>query len=134
MMNQLLSVLVITCVLIFGLAYLNQSRSEAIRAEAQAEAIIIRAEGQARLDSAQATAVTLAAALPLVLGVGVSGGLLLAGIGVLVFALRWQGGSAPAPRIIERQVLILGPGASRRDAWRMMTGEKVNLLRSNNDY
>ena len=66
-MNYLLATLIAGCVLIFGLAWFNESGATRIKAEAQAQATIIRAESDARFRDSQSTAITMAAATPMVL-------------------------------------------------------------------
>jgi len=56
--------LTLALLILFGVAYYNQTRADRATAEAQARSAIIAAQGQARLDTATANAITLAAMLP----------------------------------------------------------------------
>jgi hypothetical protein len=78
------------------------------------ESMIVRANGQARLDSAQAAAVLMAAAVPwLVLGI-----LGVMGLGIIVLAVSIATRPSPGPALIERQIVYLpAPGQPRRETW-----------------
>jgi Flp pilus assembly protein TadB len=98
---------------------LKDAEAQRLHAEAEQErahATIIEAQGQSRLDSAQALAVTSTAALPW----GILGGtvliivLLTAAVVALTLVLRHSGQGAP--RLIERQIIFVLPaGQSRRE-------------------
>lgn len=91
---------------IWGLDNLAQSRADLVYQEARARAVIIEAQGQARLDSAQAAAITSAAALPWLIVFCTSGVVIIC----VVFLLRQPVNNPPA-QLIERHIYYLpAPG------------------------
>lgn len=96
-----------------------QARAIVREAQAQAQALIIAAQGQSRLDSAQATSVTTSAMLPIF-------GLIAFGIvaTVAIVFMNRSPASAPPPRIVERQVVVMPilprPGQSRQEIYRAL--------------
>ncbi len=120
---------VLAVLLVYGLDNLAQSQADLAYQQGQARAMVIEAQGQARLDSAQATAITSAAMLPWVVLFCVS----VVAIVCVVFLLRQPPAGAVGPRLIERQtVLLLQPGQSRRVLWQTLAevdNEQLPLLR-----
>lgn len=130
----LIVILVLGVLILFGWARLNDAEANradaqaaAERARGEARAMIIEAQAESRLHSAQAAAITLASNLPYaVIGVGTVAVLAIF-IGSLIF-LVWLRQSAPIypqqPRRIETRTIILLPaGMSRREFWRMISAE-----------
>jgi hypothetical protein len=109
---------------IYGLDSLAQSRADLVYQRAAGQALIIEAQGQARLDSAQAFAVTSGAAFPWLIVFCISA---LATVAV-VFLLRQQPAQLSPPlRIVERQIIFL-PAADRRQMWQTV-GNHIELLK-----
>lgn len=119
-MNYVLGLLAGVLLLIGGLIWLNESQANKIKAEAQAQMMIMREQSNARLTSAQASAVTMVAALPII--IVICGGM----VGVILAAalLVWIITHRPARqevKLIERQVVfMLPPGGTRWDMWRQL--------------
>lgn len=105
--------LALIAAILFLAGQYNQSAAERELAEGRARAMVIEAQGQARLDTATAAAVTSVAMLPWgVLAVlGLLGLATIALVALLVI-------HRPAPHLIERQIIYLpSPGTPRRIAW-----------------
>lgn len=86
----------------------NYSKAVLSRAEAEAKAVKIAARAEARLDSAQATAILLIAAIPWAF---------MASIIVLAIAVIFR-----RPSIVERQIVYLPPpDQSRQETWRVVS-------------
>jgi len=102
---------------LFGLAAYNQSVASKTTAQASAKAAIIQAQGQARLDSAQANAVSLGAMFPYaILGASMllSGSIMAIGV-MMVFAAPQTAG-----RIETRTIVLIAPGQSKREVFRQL--------------
>lgn len=139
-MNYLLAIVIAGAVLIFGLAWFNESQATKIKAEAHAQSTIIRAEAQARTMiieanananavMTQANAALMIAAFPVT--VAIFGGIvgLLCAVALLVFVIRWQ-----PRRVIEQRVIIqIGPGQPRREAWQALSATRADLLEARKD-
>lgn len=105
--------------IVFGMSSYNESAANKYYAQGQARSMIIEAQSQARLDSAQANAVNLATMLPyVVLGVVVVFG--SAGLVLAVVILRQQPGGVTRIERIER-VILLSPGQSRHQMWQTLS-------------
>jgi hypothetical protein len=115
-------------ILVGALGRLADNESRRLNAEAnlayargRARAVVIEAQGQARLDSAQASAVTLTAALPWgVLGVLGLLGLSLSALAMAMVVMSFLKSMQPPP-VIERQVIMLPPPGPRRQTWQTLT-------------
>jgi hypothetical protein len=109
---------------VYGLGYWTQSSADYEYQRAAGQALIIEAQGQARLDSAQATAITSAAMLPWLIVFCIS---VLATVAV-VFLLRQPPVRAPLspPLLVERHYFFL-PQTNRVETWRQI-GETERLL------
>lgn len=107
----------------------TRARAALVYERGQAESTIIRAQAQARLDSAQASAITMSAALPWgVLGVLGLLGLALVALAIAIVVMSFNKAMQPPP-IVERQILLLpGPETQRRDVWRLMSNEQPEPL------
>lgn len=98
-------------------------------ARGRAQALVLQAQGQARIDTAQAQAILGMAALPW----GVLGLLGCFGFALSLVALSLIGVvglkilSSPAvPQIARHEVFfIVAPGMPRREVWQMMIGQRV---------
>jgi hypothetical protein len=88
---------------VYGLGYWTQSSADYEYQRAAGQALIIEAQGQARLDSAQATAITSAAMLPWLIVFCVS----ITGTVAIVFLLRQSPRQVEPPRIIVQPMMIL---------------------------
>lgn len=116
-MNYLLAIIIAAALLIGGLAWLNESQATKIKAEAQAQATIIQANAQAQATQTQANATMMLAAFPMVLAIGGAVGLALAGVALLIVAIRWQ-----PRRVIEQRVIFqIAPGLPRRELWQALS-------------
>lgn len=119
-----ITILAIIAAIVFGLNAWTQSSADYEYQRAAGQALIITAQGQARLDSAQAFAVTSGAAFPWLIVFCISA---LATVAV-VFLLRQQ--PAPVagrpPLLVERHYFFL-PQANRVETWRQI-GEAERLL------
>lgn len=94
----------------------NESAANKYYAQGQARAMIIEAQAQARLDSAQASAVNSAVMLPyVVLGVAIVFG--SAGLVLAVVILRQQPGGVTR---IER-IILLPSGQSHHQMWQILS-------------
>lgn len=114
--------------LVYGLDNLAQSQADLAYQQGQARAMVIEAQGQARLDSAQAFAITSGAAFPWLIVFCVSA---LATVAV-VFLLRQPPAQLSPPlRIVERQIIFLPP-ADRRQMWQTVENN-IRLLEQGND-
>jgi len=105
---------------LYGMSYYNHTQAELI--EAQARMI----EAQARADALriEAEAAKTQALALLILAVGGTGiGSILA-IALVVYVVR----SPQRHQLVERQIYILGPGATRRDFWVALSETKQKLL------
>jgi len=113
-------------IILYGLTAYNEAAANKVYAQGQARAIILEAQGQARLDAAQAGVVTLAAMLPYaVLGLSV-----LVVFGELAFLLILKQSAAPVQHIETRTIILLQPGQSRRQLYRALsqTGPSASPL------
>lgn len=99
----IITILAIIAAIIFGLAQWTQSSADYEYQRAAGQALIIEAQGQARLDSAQATAITSAAMLPWLIVFCVS----ITGTVAIVFLLRQSPRQVDPPRIIVQPMMIL---------------------------
>ncbi len=121
---------------VLALGNLADARAGLEYERGRSTALIIQANGQARLDAAQALAMVMVASLPWgVLGVL---GLLALAIVAMVGFLAWTrvqadpGGASPV-RIIERQlILIPAPGCSRREVWKSVVSGDLLPIREVN--
>lgn len=119
---------IVNVILLFGLlAYImtgyNESAASKAYAQGQARAMIIEAQGQARLDSAQANAVNLASTLPyVILGIVVVFGAVILVSAVAMFR---QVASPKIERIETRYVLMLPSGSKRQMYQRLGDGIKL---------
>ncbi len=115
---------------IFALADLADSRANQTHAQAalefergRSQAIVIQAQGQARLDAAQAAAISSAAMLPwgALAILGLLGLAVVALCVVIVARPRPEHRPEPPARISERHVVYLPtPGQSRRETWQQV--------------
>ena len=116
-MQYILAIIIAAAVLVFGLAWLNESQATKIKAEAAAQAQIIQANAQASAVMTQANATMMLAAFPVVLAIGGAVGLALVGGALLIVAIRWQ-----PRRVIEQRIIYqIGPGTSRRELWQALS-------------
>ena len=127
-MQYILAIIIAAAVLIFGLAWLNESQATKIKAEAraqtqiiqanaQAQTQIIQANAQASATMTQANAMMMLAALPVILAIGGAVGLSLAGAALLIVAIRWQ-----PRRVVEQRIVYqIGPGMPRRKLWQALS-------------
>lgn len=91
--------------LVWGLDNLTQSQADLAYQEMRGRAVVIEAQGQARLDSAQASAVMSAAMLPWAVLLCVAGVVIVCGVVVL------RGNVGAPTQIIERHFYYLpAPG------------------------
>lgn len=100
----------------------NRNYSEAARerARGEAQALIITAQGQARLDAAQAAAITNAAALPAMVLVAVFFGS-MAFVSMAYMFYRASIATSPQ-KIIERHIIyMISPGQSNRETWQCVS-------------
>ncbi len=120
---------------VLAMGNLADARAGETRAQADLEyergrstALIIQAAGQARLDSALATAIISSSALPWgVLGILGLLGLAVCGLVALAILRRPQAGPPPT-RIIERQIIMLPPpGQTRRELWQALAAGKITI-------
>jgi hypothetical protein len=95
---------------VYGLGYWTQSSADYEYQRAAGQALIIEAQGQARLDSAQATAITSAAMLPWLIVFCVS----ITGTVAIVFLLRQSPRQVDPPRIIVQPMMILPQTAAEQ--------------------
>jgi len=117
----LIVILGLVSLILYASTAYNEAAANKYYAQGQARAMVIAAQGQARLDAAQAGAVTLAAMLPYaVLGLSV-----LVTFGGLALLLVLKQAAAPVQRVIKietRTIILLQPGQSRRQVWRALGG------------
>ena len=113
--------LALIAVIVLGLDSLTRSRAELTYQQARARAMVIEAQGQARLDSAQAAALTTAAILPWLVGLGI--------IALVVTVTLTRSTRHPA-RIerIETRIVFLTAPQSRRQIWQLVSGEHQHPL------
>jgi hypothetical protein len=114
----IVTIIISIAFLLWCVGYNNETAAQ----RAYAEAAVIRAQSQARLDATSAY-------LPYVAIVAV------AGLGVSALAVAglvlYQWGAAPnhPPRVIEtRTIIILQPGQSRRELWRTVSEAETAQL------
>jgi len=106
----------------------DRAAADLVIAEGQARAIVIQAQGQSRLDSAQAFTVTTSAVIPFIAMLAIVG--IIAGV-MLAIVNRQAAPAAPV-HIIERQtVMVLQPGQSRRELWQMLALSQKRIDRLN---
>lgn len=119
MQATIIALIVAALLLVFGLAWLNDSQATRIQAQAQAQAVIIRAESDARFKDAQASGLMMAAMIPMILIIvgGIVGSILA--IAVVIWVWKKQ----PAqPPMLERQIIyVLPAGQPRRELWQMLS-------------
>lgn len=96
---------------VYGMAEWTQSSADYEYQRAAGQALIITAQGQARLDSAQATAITSAAMLPWLIVFCVS----ITGTVAVVFLLRQSPRQSEPARIIVQPMMILP--AAQAEQW-----------------
>ena len=115
--SKFMILMALVVLMLFGASLLLSNATKYREVTDQGQATIIRAQGQARLDSAQAWAVMSGAMLPW----GVLGVLGLLGVVGLSLVLRPAPPQSP-PHIIERQIIYLPPpGQARRETWQVLT-------------
>ena len=123
----IVALIAVAAVLFLALAAYNESATGKILAQGRAEAMVITAQGQSRLDSAQAGATLMSAALPLV-GLALVGLYGILGVAALIAMMVYFNARKQPPRIIERQVVLLpAPGLSRREVWRALSGDRTDV-------
>lgn len=123
MMNSIIAVfiaiLIAAILLIFGLAWFNDSQANRIQAQAQAQATIIRTESDARFRDAQTSTLMMAAMIPMTLIIvgGIIGSILA--LALVIWAWKRQ----PAqPPMLERQIIyVLPAGTPRRELWQKLS-------------
>jgi hypothetical protein len=126
-LGLILVCLALVVALFAAMGYANDRAAQYELARGRSQAIIIQAQGQARLDSAQAWAVTSAAALPwgalTILGV-LGLGILALAAAIVVLTLNRQ------PLLVERQLLYLpAPGQPRSEVWRALAaGPEIEIV------
>ncbi len=117
----------LVAVVLYGLSSLNESAANKAYAQGQARAMIIEAQGQSRLDSAQAAAITASANIPyVVLALALASMFGSACLVVAIIAIQRQSSQTRIERIETRTVFVLGVG-SRRDLWRQLS-DNAKLL------
>lgn len=136
--SWLLVTLALIILILFGCAQLNQTAAnktialaEVTRARGEAQSLIIQAQGQARLDSAQATATTQAANLPY-LALGIAS---IFGVCVLALAVVLMHQNRVSIRQIERietRIIFLPTATSRRDLWRLVSDIQTEAISPRN--
>jgi len=113
---------------LFALDNLTRSSAELAYQQAAGRALIIEAQGQSRLDSAQALAVVSGATLPWLIVLCVSGAVL---VSVAIILRSPIGAPAQPAQIVERQIIFLPADYSRRELMRAVdnfTFDKRNKL------
>lgn len=119
-------------ILIFALATLedgtaSRNYAEAAKADAwgRAQTMIIQAQAQSSLQSAQATAITSAAMLPW----GVLGVLGLLGLAVVALCVVIVIRPVKQPVLVERQIFYLpAPGQRRGEVWQVLAEPRPGAL------
>ncbi len=117
---------------VFGLSQFEDLQAQRYRAQAdkalaegKAQAMIINAQGQARLDTAQAQSLMMIAALPYlaaIVGTIILGMIFLSAIGVMVMIAKRK----PEVHRIETRVMYLpAPGAPRREVWSRLSSAQA---------
>lgn len=111
--------------ILYAVSKYNDSAASKAYAKGQARAMILEAQGQSRLDSAQANAVNLASMLPyMIVGlVAVFGGAII----ILAVVIMRQQSEARIERIETRYVLLLPQGGSRREMYQLLS-DNVRLI------
>lgn len=121
-MNYIIALIAVAVLLIFGLAWFNESQATRIQAQAQAQAVIIRAESDARFKDAQSSTLMMAAMIPmaLIVAFGIVGS--IAALALVVWVWKRQ----PAqPPMLERQIIyVLPPGQPRRELWQAISNTR----------
>jgi len=118
-MQYIIAILIAAILLIFGLAWFNESQASRIQAQAQAQATIIRAESDARFKDAQTSTLMMAAMIPMALVIvgGIVGSILALALVVWV----WKRQPARPP-LLERQIIyVLPAGTPRRELWQTLS-------------
>ena len=119
MQATIIALIVAALLLVFGLAWLNDSQATRIQAQAQAQAVIIRAESDARFKDAQASGLMMAAMIPMILII--VGGIVGSILAIAVVIWVWKKQSAQPP-MLERQIIyVLPAGQPRRELWQMLS-------------
>lgn len=111
-------------VMVWGLDAWTRSSAIYEREHAAGQALIIQAQGQARLDAAQASAITSAAMLPWAMVFCAS---ILATVAVVYLMRQPAQQAAPPARIIERQVIFLPADFTRRDVFQVVSDAKPDV-------
>lgn len=111
-------------VMVWGLDAWTRSSADLEYRRAAGQALIISAQGQSRLDSAQAAAITSAAMLPWLVVFCVS---VLATVAVVYLMRHPAQQAAPPARIIERQVIFLPADFTRRDVFQVVSDAKPDV-------
>lgn len=101
-MNPLILILLIVLLVFGAVVYTNMT------AEAQAVLIAARANAQAT---------TMAAQAPIIIASIIGLAILPASIGAMVHLMRRR----EPEKIVQREILILPEGSTRRDVWNMLT-------------
>ena len=105
-----------------------ESRLHAAQAAAVTESASAQAAAVLQSASAQATLTTSTAYLPYVV-IGIVAILAMAGLAAVVVVVMNRGASIGAPRQIEtRVVFVLGPGATRRELFKLLGSSEPKLL------
>lgn len=123
-MNYLLAVIAAVVLVVFGLAWLNESQANRITAQAQAQSVLIRAESDARFRDSQSTTLMYAAVLPLVMVVAAGAVGVLIAVAFIIIAIKWQ----PRRLIESRVVFQIEAGQPRRELWQAMAAAKTEAL------
>ncbi len=115
---------------VFGLSQFEDLQAQRYRAQAdkalaegKAQAMIINAQGQARLDAAQAQSLMMIAALPYlvaIVGTIILGMIFLSAIGVMVMIAKRK---SEVHRIETRVMYLPAPGAPRREVWGRLSAQ-----------
>lgn len=98
------------------------AKSNLEMAYGRSQSMIILAQGQARIDTAQAQSLLMIAALPYlaaIVGVIVLGGIAMSVIGVFVLAIKNK--PVHIERIETKIIYLPSPQASRREVWQMLS-------------
>lgn len=118
---SLIAILIIIAAIVFGLGYWTQQSASYEYQRGQAQALVLQAQGQARLDSALAFGMLSNAALPWAVVLMVSGGVITAGLHLMRQPARGE----PA-RIVERYIVALPEPQVERLA--LQLSDKIYLL------
>lgn len=136
-MKQILSWLVVlvglAILVMLALSNLNESRANKYqsqatfeRAKGESRAIILEAQGQSRLDSAQASAVNLGAMLPYMI-IGIAAVFVSLCLVVVVYLSR-PNQHTIQPKVIERVIVFL-PATSRREMFETINKQTIKYLK-----